>query len=85
MRYVAEGIIILFIVAIVGGIITNKYDKLATEMIQLKYDLAFEQFKVEQLQLTISGQEATIASYKENLTECLKDNKLSGQDEFTGE
>lgn len=39
----------------------------------------------ESLRIVVSGQEATIASYKENLTECLKDNKLSGQDEFTGE
>lgn len=39
----------------------------------------------DSLRIVVSGQEATIASYKENLTECLKDNKLSGQDEFTGE
>lgn len=39
----------------------------------------------DSLRIVVSCQEATIASYKENLTECLKDNKLSGQDEFTGE
>lgn len=39
----------------------------------------------DSLRIVVSGQEATIASYKEYLTECLKDNKLSGQDEFTGE
>lgn len=41
--------------------------------------------KVKQQKLIISGQEATIASYKESLTGCLKDTKLSTQDEFTGE
>ncbi len=40
---------------------------------------------IDKQALIISGNEATIASYKESLTECLKDNKLSGQDEFTGE
>lgn len=40
---------------------------------------------IEQQALVISGQEATIASYKENLTSCLKENKVATQDEFTGE
>ena len=35
--------------------------------------------------LVISGQQATIASYKENLTSCLKEHKMQPQDEFTGE
>ncbi len=40
---------------------------------------------VELQQLLISGQQATIASYKENLTSCLKEHKMTTQDEFTGE
>lgn len=39
----------------------------------------------DSLRIVVSGQEATIASYKDNLTSCLKESKLSGQDEFTGE
>jgi hypothetical protein len=40
---------------------------------------------VAEKNLVISGQEATIAAYKENLTSCLKDSKVATQDEFTGE
>lgn len=38
-----------------------------------------------ELRLVISGQETAIESYKQNLTECLKETKLSTQEEFTGE
>ncbi len=41
--------------------------------------------KVIVQEITISGQDATIAAYKENLTSCLKDSKVATQDEFTGE
>ena len=40
---------------------------------------------ISEKNLVISGQEATIAAYKENLTSCLKDSKMATQDEFTGE
>lgn len=40
---------------------------------------------ISEKNLVISGQEATIAAYKENLTSCLKDSKIAAQDEFTGE
>lgn len=36
-------------------------------------------------QSVIDGNEATIAAYKDNLTSCLKESKVSTQDEFTGE
>ncbi len=38
-----------------------------------------------ELRLVISGQETAIESYKQNLIECLKETKLSTQEEFTGE
>lgn len=40
---------------------------------------------IDKQALIISGQESIIASYKENLTSCLKDSKIAAQDEFTGE
>lgn len=40
---------------------------------------------VELQQLLISGQQSIIASYKDNLTQCLKEHKIQPQDEFTGE
>ena len=67
------------------NVVLGEREELSTKMVQLKYDLDFEKFKVEQLQLIISGQQATIASYKENLTSCLKEYKMTTQDEFTGE
>lgn len=39
----------------------------------------------DKLRLVVSGQEATIVAYKENLTSCLKESRVATQDEFTGE
>lgn len=39
----------------------------------------------DSLRIVISGQQTTIAAYKDNLTTCLKEHKMVTQDEFTGE
>lgn len=40
---------------------------------------------ISEKNLVISGQLSVIAAYKENLTSCLKESKVTTQDEFTGE
>ena len=52
---------------------------------RLAYLIQQDKYTIEHQALIISGQESTIAAYKENLTSCLKDSKIAAQDEFTGE
>lgn len=61
------------------------FTSLAAMMFAFAYRINLDKGVIEQQALIISGQQATIASYKENLTSCLKEHKMSTQDEFTGE
>ena len=69
----------LVLVLVVGCIIASLI------MVDLGNKHSEQVFVNSQLRTTISGQQATIASYKENLTSCLKEAKMATQDEFTGE
>lgn len=61
------------------------FASLASVMLACAYRINLDKHTIDHQALIISGQEATIAAYKENLTSCLKESKVAAQDEFTGE